>query len=476
MQALTTGTAYRWLYSSDGGIVMKFSIASGNSYRLLFSPFMRLPQFTVKMHLLHQVALQDLFNKLSKGGDDVQGPDPASTQTTVDSSSIGDLPPTPPFNTSQSQSGTSEPRSQGLRSARKRPEDPAEVLTYCFRQRPQRALSPRLHSATVCATLHHDPEESHEATRHSDEPSDKNGRVDELHSAHVSVDVPMHDLPATGTDDTSNSSHDSDILSNADESFDDASMQYSPDNVSLASANTTLFDSDIKAGIEVIIGAKPLAVPRSDTHLLEEEPGLDTEILTEESVLADNVADVSTRLLEISMIEPIKSVGDFFADPENAMMVWLGKTAHGEDIVVKLAGSTVTKQELLNEYKTYRALPRWWWRCLGLYHSRLGDWDLLVLRYLGPSLLQLKARGEILPNLDGLHKDLRSLHRSGIRHGDVAKRNVCFDGERTYLVDLGECTLVDDEKIEEPVDEEEKELLIDFVDGVVSDDELTDEA
>lgn len=105
------------------------------------------------------------------------------------------------------------------------------------------------------------------------------------------------------------------------------------------------------------------------------------------------------------------------------------------EVIIKLAETASAKESLLQEYQVYSKMHSkadWSDRCIGLYSSHDGTFNLLVLRNLGTSPKSLK------PYLRDLREEVMALHLANIQHGDIAERNVCIghDG-RARLIDFG---------------------------------------
>lgn len=110
-------------------------------------------------------------------------------------------------------------------------------------------------------------------------------------------------------------------------------------------------------------------------------------------------------------------------------------TIPDERLVVKMAETPSGRESLRREYTVYSKVHSqegWSDRCLGLFSSHDGTFDLLVLRDLGQSPQSLQ------PYLENLRAEVAILHAANILHNDIAARNICIgpDG-RARLIDFG---------------------------------------
>lgn len=393
---LVSQTKYRLLYNADGGIMLKLTFDEKRTPILEFTDYIRLPQLVMKMQLFHEDALEDLLRHYgaSKPGDNKGGGSGLEQTVNVNSPApAGSSKPSPspsPSTGPGQQPDTGHRRSSRLQAkgtgARQRR---AEVLIYSF------------------------------------------GRPGQpLRSKENWLELYPHRICAT---------LDRNTALRADSLHPLPDIDHTP--------GSTLFPSQ---------RANQGGVLRRDSG---GKAGNSQHKFAPVVLPAKRKRKSGVSYMEVSLLEPLQGYNDFVLDPDNATMVWRGQ-ALNQSVVVKIAQGLQPTTTLMNEYGTYLdmdaacadtdSLHKWSGRCLGLYHSRGQPWHLLVLRDLGPSLLALEARGETGVDLKGLFLDLESLHGMHKRHGDVSKRNVCFDGTRTYLIDFGFCATDFSEHIHEP--------------------------
>lgn len=421
---------------------MKVEETADGHWQIHFTKFLRRPQFQVQMSLMLATALEELFVDETGGGDGGDtGPSAGVGQVATGggpgSQPPGSNPQPPRHPQPQPPQPSQQPRAGNASSTRgtgrlhvQLPE--ADMLVYWFDSPEPIAktwlkVSPRY----MYATRHGTPGDDGKQT-------DVEGVLDRLGEVdHATPGATMRDMALHTTD---------------------TDHRESTDSIDELTDSETLYSW--RSSETVVSGGTGRDAAGTSSEKYDETQEC---VSTQPSKRAADVAEFDDEgplsLIEVRMSEHIQGFPSYLTNKTNTM-VWRGHI-ESQDVIVKIAHGDA-QYALEKEFKIYAALDAkygassaWAGRCVGLYHSLTEDCHLLVLRYLGPSLLELRQRGEKVDNakLGSLLEDLASLHSISLRHNDVAERNVCFDGERAYLIDYGLCTHDETPEIEE-LDEE----------------------